>query len=64
MTVRTGAANCWAHWIEGATLVIGNDNSNAPIKQDQFVWLTQEGISCGTDALGVLREGYEKCKID
>jgi len=63
-TVRTGATNCWAYWIEGQEQEIGVDLGGTVIKQDTFVWLTNEGISCGTDSNGVLREGVEKCMID
>jgi len=47
-TVREGAANCWPFWIEGATLDIGVNASGSVIKQDYFVWLTTEGITCNS----------------
>lgn len=46
-TIRTGAANCWPFWIEGGTIEIGVALDGKPIKQDKFVWLTQEGVTCG-----------------
>lgn len=64
-TIRTGAANCYAYWIEGADLVIGQKTNGDSIKQDRFIWLTNEGVTCGTDAAtGVALTGIENCKTD
>lgn len=37
-TIRSGAKNCWAYWLEGGG--IGNP------KVDQYLWLTTEGVEC------------------
>lgn len=63
-TVRTGQANCWPFWIEGGTIEFGLKTDGKPIKQDKFVWLTNEGVTCGKDTNGADITGYDKCKID
>lgn len=50
--------------MEGGSLEIGVDLSGKPVKQDRFIWLTTEGVTCGTDTNGVAITGYDKCKID
>lgn len=64
VSVLTGSDNCWPFWITGGSVVIGMKLDETPIKQDKFVWLTQEGIECGNDTNGVLRTGYAKCTED
>lgn len=64
LTVRTGEDNCFPFWVDGAQVDIGKDLTGATIKQDQFVWLTQEGISCGTDDNGVALTNFKVCKMD
>ena len=62
-TVRTGSANCWAFWIEGATVEIGVGSDGNPIRNDNFIWLTTEGITCGTNSEGVELVGPTDCRI-
>lgn len=61
-TVRTTSANCWPFWIEGATLVVGTNLDKTNLKQDKFIWLTTEGVSCGNDSTGKLRTGVKLCR--
>jgi len=51
-TVKTGKANCWPYWLEGANLVIGKKLDGSAYKQDRFVWLTMETRKCGKDGAG------------
>jgi hypothetical protein len=39
-TVKTGSANCWPFWVEGGSKSIGKTSTQAPIKQDVFIWMT------------------------
>jgi len=50
--VREGAANCWSYWL-GSNATVGG--------VDSFVWLTTEGVSCGSDLSPVT--GTENCQI-
>lgn len=63
-TLQVGSDNCWPYWLEGEDLVIGAELDGAEIKQDRFLWLTQDGISCGTNNEGVELTGYADCKVD
>jgi hypothetical protein len=63
-TIRTGSANCWAHWIQGIVVEVGTSiETNNPIRQDMYVWLTTEGVACGTNSAGTALVGFEACKI-
>lgn len=62
VTVRNGSANCWPYWIEGGDIEIGLKADLSVIKQDQFIWLTTEGVEC-TQA-GTTLQGTANCKVD
>jgi len=32
VTVRTGAANCWPYWLEGANIVVGANLDGSEVK--------------------------------
>lgn len=56
-TIRKGSKNCWAHWVNTPVLVGADINKKqAPMNDDYFVWLTNEGITCPAGT------GLEKCK--
>ena len=56
-TIRKGAKNCWAHWVNKPVLVGADiNNKQAKMNDDYFVWLTTEGITCPAGT------GLEKCK--
>lgn len=63
-TVRTGADNCWSYWLEGSTQEIGINLDGTPVREDSFIWLTNEGVSCGLDTNGVELTGVDNCTID
>lgn len=63
-TVKTGSDNCYPYWDEGSGMVVGleRDAKATEIKNDYFVWLTQEGVKCRdkTNTKDLL--GYKNCK--
>lgn len=59
--VLTGSENCYAYWIEGATLAVGVTLDDKPIRQDKFVWLAKAGVSC--EKAGSTLTGLENCKV-
>lgn len=62
MTVLEGSQNCWPHWLGASYAVnVGTDASGNPLTPDQFLWLTQETVSCGTELAPVT--GYANCRI-
>lgn len=64
-TIKKGSANCFPFWIEGGSKTIGKktDAASSPFKSDVFIWLTQENVTCGTDATtGKVLKGYAQCK--
>lgn len=60
-TVLTGSDKCYPYWDESATVDIGTELDGKVIKNDYFVWLTQEGVSC-TTSTGVTKLGHDNCK--
>jgi hypothetical protein len=50
--------------MEGAELVVGVALDDSPIKQDRFIWLSNEDYTCGTDSNGVALTGPDACTID
>lgn len=41
---------------------VGVKSDGSTYKQDQFIWLTNETITCGKDAEDKPLTGLEKCK--
>lgn len=64
VTLRTGSDSCWPFWIEGGDIVVGVNSDGADIKADRFVWLTNEGMTCGVDTNGADVTGWDNCKVD
>lgn len=62
VTVKKGAANCWPFWLETASIVVGETSTKVPIKQDQFVWLTNEIVECTNPTTKTKVYGLANCK--
>jgi len=49
--------------LRGDALEIGTKADGSPYKEDHYVWLTREDISCGQDDEGKDLIGPEECEI-